>query len=129
MIKLKDLLTEKLKRKKSTFGDYIQLDFYDKGEHVGFTNIRLKKGWNQLHVNVKDEHQRKGYAQQFIEGNLDEYDYVVFPDDRVLNRAFFKVINKFKNKSKYDVFRNEKYDETIISNKKKSKDKILDKLK
>ena len=116
MIKLKDLLMEKLKRKKSTSGEYMRLDFYDKGEHVGFTNIRLKKGWNQLHIEVKDEHQRKGYAYKFIEGNLDEYDYVVFPDDRVLNPMLFKVINKFKGKSKYDVFRNEKYNETIIRN-------------
>ena len=129
MIKLKDLLKEQLKWKKSTNGNFMQLDFYDSGKHVGYTNIRLKRGWNQLHVNVKDEYQHKGYAQKFIGDNLDEYDYVVFPDNRVVNPLFKKVIKKFKSKPKYDVFRNKKYKETIISNKKKSKEEILDNLK
>ena len=128
MIRLKDLLKEKLTGKRSPYGEYIRIDFSDSGQNIGYTNIRLKKGWNQLHIDVKDEFQGKGYAKRMIEYNLQEYEYVVFPDDRITNPLMKKIIKKFETDSRYEVFRTP-YDETVISNKTKSKQDILDILK
>ena len=128
MIRLIDLLTEKFIGKKSTYGEYIRIDFSDAGQNIGYTNIRLKKGWNQLHIDVKGEFQGKGYAMKMIEYNLREYDYVTFPDDRITNPLMQKIIKKFETNSNYEVFRTP-YDETVISNKTKTKQDILDILK
>ena len=128
MIRLKGLLSEIIKGKKSPFGEFIRIDFTDNGNPIGYTNIRLKKGWNQLHIDVEELQQGKGYAQQMIEYNINEYNYVTFPDDRITNPIMEKIIEKFKSNSKYEVFRTS-YDETVISNKKQSKQEILDKLK
>jgi hypothetical protein len=128
MIRLKDLLSEIIKGRKSTFGEYIRIDFTDNSKPIGYTNIRLKKGWNQLHIDVEELQRGKGYAQQMIEYNINEYNYVTFPDDRITNPIMEKIIEKFKSNSKYEVFRTS-YDETVISNKKQSKQEILDKLK
>ena len=128
MIRLKDLLKEKFTGKRSPYGEYIRIDFSDSGQNIGYTNIRLKKGWNQLHIDVKDEFQGKGYAKRMIEYNLQEYEYVVFPDDRITNPLMKKIIKKFVTDSRYEVFRTP-YDETVISNKTKSKQDILDILK
>lgn len=125
MIKLKQILEETLKYKKSTYGEFVRFDFFDTlNQNIGYTNIRLKKDWNQLHVNIEDKFQGKGYAKEFIDANLKNYDYVTFPEGRIVNPLFKKVINKFENNSKYDVF-DTKYNETVISNKKKSKEEIL----
>jgi len=128
MIRLKNLLKEIIKGKKSTFGEFVRIDFTDNGKSVGYTNIRLKKGWNQLHIDVEESEQGKGYAQQMIEYNISVYDYITFPDDRITNPLMKKVIEKFESDSRYEVFRTS-YDETVISNKKQSKQEILDTLK
>lgn len=128
MIRLKDILKEAITGKKQPYGEFIRIDFHDGDSAIGYTNIRLKKGWNQLHIDVKDEFQGKGYAVQMIEYNIKEYAYVVFPDDRITNPLMQKVIKKFETNSKYEVFRTP-YDETVISNKSKSKQDILDILK
>lgn len=128
MIRLKDILKEAITGKKQPYGEFIRIDFHDGDNAIGYTNIRLKKGWNQLHIDVKDEFQGKGYAVQMIEYNIKEYAYVVFPDDRITNPLMQKVIKKFETNSKYEVFRTP-YDETVISNKSKSKQDILDILK
>lgn len=128
MIRLQDLLKETIQGRKSTFGEFIRIDFVDGNTPIGYTNIRLKKGWNQLHIDVNELQQGKGYAQQMIAYNINEYDYVTFPDDRITNPLMKKVISKFERDSKYEVFRTS-YDETVISNKNQSKQAILDKLK
>lgn len=124
MLRLIDLLKETLKSRKSTYGEYIRIDFSDNGYDIGYTNIRLKKGWNQLHVEVYTKFQNKGYAILMIEYNIKEYGYVVFPDDRITNTLMQKIIKKFQNNTNYEVFRTE-YNETVISDRSKTKQEIL----
>ena len=122
------IVESKLRGKKSPFGGFIRIDFTDGTDDIGYTNIRLKKGWNQLHIEIYPEFQRRGYAKLMIAYNIDEYGYVVFPSDRITNDMISKVISKFEMDDEYDVFRTS-YDETVISNKSKSKEEILSTLK
>lgn len=127
-ISLIKLIQENIKGKKSPYGEFIRIDFTDSGQQIGYTNIRLKKGWNQLHIDILPEFQGKGYATKMIDYNLDQYDYIVFPEDRITNPSIHKIISKFQNDSKYEVFHTS-FDETVISNKTKTKDEILNILK
>lgn len=127
-ISLIKLIQENIKGKKSPYGEFIRIDFTDSGQQIGYTNIRLKKGWNQLHIDILPEFQGKGYATKMIDYNLDQYDYIVFPEDRITNPLIQKIISKFQNDSKYEVFHTS-FDETVISNKTKTKDEILNILK
>lgn len=124
MIKLRDLLAEKLHAHKSTYGEYIRIDFKQDDEPIGYTNIRLKRGWNQLHVDVASSHQGHGYAKPMIAYNIKEYDYVVFPHDRITNPAMHKVIAQFRADPEYQVF-DTSYDETVIANHNMSQQEIL----
>ena len=135
LLRLKQIIKEEviniikgLEAKESTNGIFMQTDFYDNDEHIGFTNIKIKKGWNQFHIQVYDKFQRQGYAKQMFEYNINKYNYIVNAEGRITNPVIYKIIDSFKKNPKYEVF-DTNYDETVISNKKLSKNKILDILK
>lgn len=104
-------ITDNLKWKKSTNGEFIQYDFTDNGNYIGNINLRLKKGWNQLHIDIKSEYQGKGYAIKMIDKILNEYTYISIPDGRIVNNNMYKVIDKLTKK--YNSYRTE-FDETVI---------------
>lgn len=109
---------------KITFdGEFKVFNFYIEGEYIGHIHLRLKKGWNQLHIEIIPKYQGKGYSIDMIEYVIKEHSYICFPKNRILNEIIYKIIKKFKSNSKYDVWKT-KYDEWVISNKEKSKDEI-----
>ena len=117
---------DQLNIKKSVNGPFVQFDFYDNDNHIGYTNIKLKKGWNQLHIEIFKEFQGKGYSIPMIEKNIEEYGYIVFSEGRIVNPAIFKIIEKFKNDSEYEVIEYPEYGDFAISNKTKSKEELDD---
>lgn len=119
----KNLLKEFLKYKNNYDGEFKVWDFSDASEKVGHVHLRLKKGWNQLHIEIHSKFQGKGYSVQMIEAVIDDVDYISIPEGRIINNLVYKIIDKFKNNSKYEVWKTN-FDEWIISNKKKSREEI-----
>lgn len=119
-IKLINII-ETLKLKKHNNGEFIQFDFYDDNTYIGNINLRLKRGWNQIHIDIKDEFQGKGYVIQMISDIINNYDYVSIPEGRIINNNMNKVIFKLKEKFKYFY---SKYNEHIIYKDLKLYDKL-----
>ena len=107
----KSLTEDNLKFKQSTNGEFIQYDFKDDDNYIGNINLRLKKGWNQLHIDIKPDYQGKGYALQMIDIILKKYTYISIPDGWIVNNNMYKVIDKLTKK--YKSFKTE-YNEIII---------------
>lgn len=120
------MINNNLKARKSTDGSFIRIDFSTQdGENIGYTNIRLKKGWNQIHIEIYEKYRKMGYAIKMLEYNIKQYDYIVFPENRITNKsAITAIIAKFSKNPTYEVFET-KYDETVISNGKQTRQDIL----
>ena len=58
-----------------------------------------------------------------IELVINELAYISIPEGRIINDLIHKIIKKFENNSEFEVWKT-KYDEWIISNKKKSRKEI-----
>lgn len=102
MIKLIQLLSEnKLAFKKVPNGEFIQFNFSENGTLIGNVNLRLKRGWNQLHIDINDDHQGKGYAERMISMIIQEYGYISIPEGRIINSNMNKVIDKLMRKFNY----------------------------
>lgn len=104
-----------LKVKEGVDGEFKTFSFTRGEEKVGTVFLRLKRGWNQLHITVDAKHQGKGLGAQLISSVVDKAGYVSVPDGRIVNENFTKVLNKL-DKSKYEVKRT-KFDETIVYKK------------
>lgn len=113
-------LLEILKSKESFDGEFKVFKYYDNSEYIGHIHLRLKKGWNQLHIEVEEQFQRKGYAVKMIEDLLSQVHYVSIPEGRIVNDNIYKIIKKFESNPKYEVWKT-KYNEWIISDKNRSK--------
>jgi len=100
-----------LKFKSSTNGEFVQFDFTDDGNQIGNINLRLKKGWNQLHIDIKDEYQRRGYAMKMISMIIHKYGHISIPEGRIVNPNMKKVIDQLS--TKFDYYKTP-YDEHII---------------
>lgn len=124
-----EILLESMKSKKSFSGEYAVLDFYLGSVHIGQTQTRLKKGWNQVHISVNEEFQKKGYGAEMLKLSAKHFDYVCIPDGRIVNPNVYKLFTKIESDPKYEVFRNEKFKETVISSKKFTPEDILEKIK
>lgn len=120
---IEEFINESLKFKKSFDGMFYEYDFFDGNTLIGNAHVRVKKGWNQFHIEVNSEFQGKGYAKQIFEIIIDLYDYISIPDGRILNPIIYKIIDGFKANSKYECWET-KYDENIISNRKRSREEI-----
>ena len=118
-------INERLEYKKSTDGEFIVYNFYQSNEYIGHIHIRLKKGWNQLHIEIERQFRNKGLSFEMINIVLNIYNYVSIPEGRIVNPLIYKIIEKFKKDSRYEVWQTE-YEEWIISNKKVNADKIND---
>lgn len=126
MIKFKHILIEStLKFKKSINGEFIQFDFSDSGNLIGTINLRLKRSWNQLHIDINEEYQGKGYAIPMISAIIEEYGHVSIPEGRIVNSNMNKVINKLAKKFNYY---KTSYDEHIIYNGTKSNLELIKKI-
>lgn len=101
--------------------EFMEHTFYANDTVIGTTNIRLKKGWNQLHISINPKFQGKGYAERMIGAMIIKYKYVSIPEGRIINDNVHKVINKLK--SKYNVHKTE-YDEWVIYNDSISKQQL-----
>lgn len=109
-IKLIDIF-ESLKLKKHNNGEFIQFDFYDGINYIGNINLRLKRGWNQLHIDIDEKFQGKSYGALMIGEIINEYGYISIPDGRIINSNMHKLFEKLKQKFNY--FKT-KYDEHIF---------------
>ena len=76
-----------------------------------------------MHIGVDADKQGKGYSYKMIQLVIDDVDYISIPEGRIINDLVYKIIKKFESDSKYEVWKT-KFDEWIISNKKKSKEEI-----
>lgn len=130
-MKLLPLLIEQMKLKESLHfeetpsGEFMKLDFYNQlNLHIGTVFIRLKKKWNQVHIDIKEEFQRKGFAAKMLSMVIEDYGHISIPEGRIANQAVMKVIDKLKND--FDYFKTE-YDEHILfDNQKIDIDELLD---
>lgn len=60
----------KLNVKKSFDGEFLVYNFYNKNpdDYIGHVHLRLKKGWNQIHVEIDNQNYRgKGISFDMIE--------------------------------------------------------------
>ena len=117
------ILIESLKFKTASNGEFIEYTFSDNSEYIGQINLRLKKGWNQLHIGIDTSKQGMGYSYKMIQLVIDNVDYISIPEGRIINDLVYKIIKKFESDSKYEVWKT-KFDEWIISNKKKTREEL-----
>lgn len=120
---VKSFLKESLTFKNSFDGEFKVWKFYDSNQYIGHIHVRLKRGWNQLHIEIEPKIQGKGYSYRMIELVINELAYISIPEGRIINDLIHKIIKKFENNSEFEVWKT-KYDEWIISNKKKSRKEI-----
>lgn len=120
----KEFLNEGLKYKKDFFDVFLVYNFTDNNKFIGRCSVKLKKNWNQFHIEVEQQFQRQGYSVQMMNQVIDDLNFISIPDGRIINDNIYKIIEKFKLDKKFEVFRTD-YEETIISNKKKTKKEIL----
>lgn len=92
---------ENVNFKSSTNGEFMQYDFYDNGKHIGNINLRLKRGWNQLHIDINPEFQKKGYSIIMISEIIEKFGYISIPEGRIINNDMYKVINRLKSRYNY----------------------------
>jgi hypothetical protein len=109
--------------KESFEGEFKTYSFFKNNLLIGKLQLRLKRGWNQLHIDIFKEYQNKGYSVIFIEYIIDKNNYISIPEGRIVNDIIYKIIDKFKKNRKYEIWQT-KFDEYIISNKKIKKKEI-----
>ena len=120
---VKSFLKESLTFKNSFDGEFKVWKFYDSNQYIGHIHVRLKRGWNQLHIGIDTSKQGMGYSYKMIQLVIDNVDYISIPEGRIINDLVYKIIKKFESDSKYEVWKT-KFDEWIISNKKKTREEL-----
>lgn len=111
-------------------GPYKVYNFTDNNLEIGNVKVALKKGWNQLHIDIKPEYQQKGYSVIMIKAVVDDLSYCVIPFGRITNENVHKVVKKIGQDNKYSVVTKEIYntEEYLIFNKSKINEEEIDKL-
>ena len=111
-------------------GPYKVYNFIDNNNSIGNVKVALKKGWNQLHIDILPEFQKKGYSVIMIKAVVDDLSYCVIPFGRITNENVHKVIQKIGNDKKYSTLIKEIYGqkEYLIFNKSKISEEEIDKL-
>jgi GNAT superfamily N-acetyltransferase len=104
-----------MKIKEGFDGEMKTFTFSKNDKEIGAVFLRLKKGWNQLHISIQKDYQKKGYGAQLISSVIDKVGHIAVPDDRIVNDNFKKLFDKL-DKSKYEIKRTE-YDETLVYKK------------
>lgn len=112
-----------MKVRKAFEGEFIVYSFSNELGKIGKVYLRLKKGWNQLHISINLEFQNQGFAEKLIGYVVDQNGYVNIPNGRIANVNMYKVIEKMKNK--YEVQFDKEFEEYKISKKNLNEDITL----
>lgn len=111
-------------------GPYKVYNFIDNQKEIGNVKVALKKGWNQLHIEVKPEFQQKGYSVKMIKSVIDDLSYCVIPYGRITNENIHKVVKKVAQDNKYSAVTKEIFGtkEYLLFDKSKISEEEIDKL-
>ncbi len=109
-----------IKYKKEFEGEFVRFNATDStGELLGSFFVRLKKKWNQFHIEVAENQRNKGLSYQFIFKAISEYNHISIPSGRVVNPIIFKIIEKIKKENYFSVYLIEETNEYLIWDAKK----------